>query len=171
MIRMWCGSTPYAQPFLLVNNGGARTRRHIPDFLLVTKDGGVSVVDVKPKARLVDSKVIDTFSWAGEVIAARGWGFEVWSEPSPQVLANVRFLAGYRRPESFSLAVLDDVLDTIMDGQSTVRGIEHLLAARWPRLVVRSHLLHLLHLLWRGDIVADLEAPLDGATRVRRVAA
>jgi hypothetical protein len=31
----------------------------------------------------------------------------VWSEPDPQLLANVRFLAAYRRPEMFDSILLE----------------------------------------------------------------
>jgi len=41
-----------AQPFLLTAPSGGRTRRHVPDFLLAGRDGGVCVVNVKPADQL-----------------------------------------------------------------------------------------------------------------------
>ena len=38
-----------------------------------------------------------TCEWTRLVLIARGWRYEVWSEPPPIELENVRFLAGYRR--------------------------------------------------------------------------
>ncbi len=35
-----------AQSFLLAGADGTRTRRHVPDLLLVSADGAVTVVDV-----------------------------------------------------------------------------------------------------------------------------
>ncbi|WP_435057748.1 hypothetical protein [Streptomyces sp. bgisy060] len=40
--------------------------------------------------------------WAREIVLALGWDFEVWSEPPEAELANLHFLAGYRRDWLFS---------------------------------------------------------------------
>jgi hypothetical protein len=85
-----------AQPFLVAGPGNGRTRRHVPDFLLVDRSGLVTVVNVKPADRLADPKVAQSLGWAGTVFAARGWRHEVWSQAPPEVLANVRFLAACR---------------------------------------------------------------------------
>jgi hypothetical protein len=42
----------------------------------------------------------------------RGWGFEAWSGADPQLLANVRFLAGYRHGSVITGDVIPAVLDT-----------------------------------------------------------
>lgn len=42
-------------------------------------------------------EVAATFEWAREVVEARGWRYEVATEPSVVELENVRFLAGYWR--------------------------------------------------------------------------
>ena len=39
-----------------------------------------------------------------------GWEYEIWSGADPVLLANVRFLAGYRRPGLLPETLLDDVL-------------------------------------------------------------
>ncbi|WP_232330302.1 TnsA-like heteromeric transposase endonuclease subunit [Nocardia fusca] len=85
-----------AQPFRLRVEIGGRGRRHIPDFLLHTGSGPV-VADVKPAKRLQNPEVAFTFEWTEQAVAARGWRYEVWSEPEPIELGNIRFLAGYRR--------------------------------------------------------------------------
>jgi hypothetical protein len=38
-----------------------------------------------------------TFGWAADLAGRLGWRFAVFSEPESAVLANVRFLSGYRR--------------------------------------------------------------------------
>ena len=48
-----------------------------------------------------------TFGWTGQLAQGLGWQFEVFSEPEPGVLANVRFLAGYRRGWQFDVSVLE----------------------------------------------------------------
>ena len=100
----------YAQPFRLVAAVGGRIRRHVPDFLVEDGDGGLTVVDVKPRRRLGDEKVKFTFGWTAGLAGSLGWGFGVFSEPEPGVLANVRFLSGYRRVRQFDPAVLEKTL-------------------------------------------------------------
>ena len=82
-----------AQPFLVRD----AERRHVPDFLLQRADGSVLIVNVKPAAQMQDERVADALAWAGRVFFERGWEHEVWSGTDGQLLANVRFLAGYRR--------------------------------------------------------------------------
>jgi len=48
--------------------------------------------------------------------------------------------------------------------QSTVSGIEAALAPQYPAETVRPVV---LHLLWSGDLLAVLRAPLGGATSIR----
>jgi hypothetical protein len=153
----------YAQPFLLTATVSGRVRRHVPDFLLVGADGGLLVVDVKPRARLGKPQVADVLAWAGEVIRARGWGFEVWSEPDPLLLANVRFLAGYRRPDLFDPVVLEAVRSATAEPVS-IQAVESILSPRWPTAVVRPHV---LHLLWSGRLGTDLGGQLGGTSLVR----
>ena len=156
-------SAIYAQPFLLTATMDAVQRRHVPDFLLVGADGDLLVVDVKPRARLADAVVAATLAWAGQLIRDEGWEFEVWSEPDPVVLANVRFLAGYRRPEMFDPLVLAAVQAATADPVS-VGQVEQTFAGDWPVWRVRPHV---LHLLWSGHLAADLGRPLGGTSLVR----
>jgi hypothetical protein len=82
-----------AQPFLVSDS----ERRHVPDFLLARVDGSVLIVNVKPARRLDDPRVAAALAWAGRIFAVRGWQHEIWSGADPYLLANLRFLAGYRR--------------------------------------------------------------------------
>ena len=82
-----------AQPFLLAD----ADRRHVPDFLL--ESGGWVGGDRQRQAgrsarRRACRRGVGV---GGAVFAGRGWEHEVWSGTDAQLLANVRFLAGYRR--------------------------------------------------------------------------
>ncbi|MFJ8545518.1 TnsA-like heteromeric transposase endonuclease subunit [Streptomyces sp. NPDC093586] len=92
-----------AQPFLLKAVVEGRLRRHVPDYPLLTDDGPV-LVDVKPRHRLERPKVAFACAWTRAAVASRGRRYEVWSEPDPHELENVRFLAGYRRDWLFEMA-------------------------------------------------------------------
>jgi hypothetical protein len=156
--------TIVAQPFQLSARIDGRMRRHVPDFLLRDGSGTATVVDVKPAGLLAEPTVTRTLAWAGELIEARGWRFEVWSGCDGVLLTNMRFLAGYRRSWLFSEDLLDEVLASVGDGD-TIAAIERRLAPRQQARTVRPAL---LHLLWRGEVTADLHQVLGGATTLRR---
>ena len=115
------------------------------------------IVNVKPAERLGDERVADALAWAGRVFAERGWEHEVWSGADAQLLANVRFLAGYRRA-----ALIEPVtgVEAILRAGAvlTIAGAEAALrdaGVAEPRPVV-------LRLLWSGRLRADLQRPLTG---------
>jgi hypothetical protein len=154
-----------AQPFLVTAPAeDGRTRRHVPDFLLVDCSGLVTVVNVKPADRLGDPKVARSLKWAGTVFESRGWRHEVWSQAPPAVLANVRFLAAYRHQ-----ARVPAELTAWVGGRTGVPVSIAELEAAWPEQAdgIRSAA---LHLLWRGDLTADLTRPLSAATVLERAA-
>jgi hypothetical protein len=147
-----------AQPLLLIDQG----RRHVPDFLLERVDGSVVIVNVKPVERLTDQRVAEALNWAGHLFAERGWEHEVWSGTDAQLLANVRWLAGYRRP-------------------ALIQRTAHLLGAIWPAGTVMTlgaaeaalrdaGVLEprpvVLGLLWSGSLRADLHEPVTSESEV-----
>jgi hypothetical protein len=153
-----------AQPFRLVCEVAGKVRGHVPDFLLLTADGGVQVVDVKPLRRLDDPVVRSTFDWTREVITSRGWAFEVWSEPDLVLLGNVRFLAGHRRGWLFDTELVEDAYAAAGDGMS-VGEVERSLTGRWPAALARGAL---MHLLWTGGLRTDLSRPLSSMHLLER---
>jgi hypothetical protein len=155
--------TIVAQPFQLSARINGQIRRHVPDFLLRDRSGAATVVDVKPAGLLAEPTVARTVAWAGELMETRGWRFEVWSGCDGVLLTNVRFLAGYRRSWLFSEDLLTEVLAAVGDGD-TVAAVERRLAPRQQAGTARPAL---LHLLWHGEVVADLHQVLGGATTLR----
>jgi hypothetical protein len=158
-----------AQPFQLTGPDGSQVRRHVPDLLLVSGDGGVTVVDVKAAARLEDPLVQAQFSWTRELASCRGWDFETWSGAERHLIENVRFLAGYRRSSVISADLIPPVLEAACR-QAAIGSIEQALAGCHPVALVRPAV---LHLLWTGRLQADLGSPLSADTLVspRREAA
>ncbi|WP_144121024.1 MULTISPECIES: TnsA-like heteromeric transposase endonuclease subunit [Catellatospora] len=153
-----------AQPFLLHAVVGGAHRRHVPDFLLVVDDRAV-IVDVKPARRLVDATVAATLAWTAEVVALRGMRYEVWTEPPEVELANVRFLAGYRRAWLFDADLVARLSAADLDGATV--SVAAGCAAGWPAPVARAAV---LHLMWTGHLVFDMAVRLSGATVLRRPA-
>jgi hypothetical protein len=153
-----------AQPFLLKTEVDGKVRNHIPDYLLLTDDVPL-VVDVKPRHRLEKPEVAFTFAWTREVVMSRGWRYEVWSEPDPYVLENVRFLAGYRRDWLFDPDLLAALRAAELDGMSL--GDAFRLLPEKPRPLVKSAV---LHLLWSGRVTTALDRPLSPGHVLRRSA-
>jgi len=156
----------YAQPCLVEAPVEGRVRRHVPDFLLVSRDGGVEVVNVKPAGRLEDPKVARALAWPGELVRSHGWRYEVWSGTDPVVMANVRFLAAYRRPWVVDQELVARAWEAVHDREE-LSVTEHRLASTAAVEQVRPAL---LSLLWSGRLFTDLSQPLSGASMLRRVA-
>jgi hypothetical protein len=153
-----------AQPFLLRASVDRKPRKHIPDYLLITDTGPV-VVDVKPARRLADPKVAFTFEWTRELVEARGWRYEVATEPIAVELENVRFLAGYRRDWLFRSELLAQLREKNLDGSPFGDALRCL-----PGEPIHHVKSAVLHLLWRQELLIDLSEPLSGRTELRRPA-
>lgn len=153
-----------SQPFLIEATVSGQTRRHVPDFALIDRQGLITIVNVKPASRLGDAKVAATLAWAGMALGLRGWRHEVWSGAPEVLLANVRFLAGYRRRDRFDGALLDNVLAAVAEPRS-IGGVEARCSAVGPPALIRPAL---LHLLWSGAVLADLGHLLSGETILER---
>ena len=81
-------------------------------------DASALLVNVKPAARLADPEVARALDWPGRLAREHGWNYEVWSGADPVFLANVRFLAGYRRPWLLPADLADAVLAAFRPGDT-----------------------------------------------------
>lgn len=151
-----------AQPFQLRGDDGDRPRRHVPDLLLINSSGLVTIVDVKPAHRVSDPDVAAVFAWTEQLAAARGWAFEIWTGADATLLANVQFLAGYRR-RSVIREELVPVAMELAPSYQTLGQLESALADYGPIELARPVV---LHLLWSGSLRADLNRPLHADMRV-----
>jgi hypothetical protein len=146
-----------AQPFLLKALVSGRARRHVPDFLLVHADRSVHVVNVKPAERLADPRIAEALAWPGRLFQANGWEHEVWSGADPVLLANLRFLAGYRRPGLQPDSLLDEVLAAVSPGDTIGDVTGRVSGAHRPGEVKAA----VLRLLWQQRLATDLHGHLD----------
>lgn len=153
-----------AQPFLLQTVLDGKIRKHIPDYLLLTDQVPV-IVDVKPLHRVSRPEVAFTFDWTRQAVEARGWKYEVWSEPPTVELENVRFLAGYRRDWLFSGALLEELRGIDLDGVPLGRAAACLPGRPGPQVRSAIH-----HLLWTQSLVTDLDQPLGPSHTLRQPA-
>ena len=146
-----------AQPFLLQARVTGAARRHVPDFLPVHADKSVTVVNVKPADKLADPQIAEALAWPRRLIEDHGWQYEIWSGADPVLLANLRFLAGYRRPGLLPEELLDEVLAATRPGD-TIGGVTgRVSGTRRPGDVKPA----VLRLLWQQRLATDLHTRLD----------
>ncbi|MFB7189054.1 TnsA-like heteromeric transposase endonuclease subunit [Streptomyces sp. NPDC056230] len=108
-----------AQPFLLSTTVDDRLWRPVPDLLVLReRTCRWSWTSIKPRHLLIRLKVSFVLGWAREVVLSRGWDFEVWCEPPEAELANLRFLAGYRRDWLFDETLLAEIREADLFGAS-----------------------------------------------------
>lgn len=156
----------YAQPCRLRARVGGRWRLHVPDFLLVLADGGVRVVNVKPADRLLDPKIAEALAWPKDLLEGHGWQYEIWSGADPVLLANVRFLAAYRRAGVVPAEDVERAWEVVRDGDPLAVA-ERRLAVGCSVEDVRPAI---LALVWSRRLSVDLNRPIDGDSVLRRAA-
>jgi hypothetical protein len=150
-----------AQPFRLEFPTRPKPTWRVPDFLLSTDHGAV-VVDVTWPERLKEPELATRLTLTRELLDRRGWIHAVVTDYPADFLANVRFLAGFRRDwliNQEALAVLRSQRESLV-GMSL--GEVTLNIHPLPAALIRSAL---FHLLWRGEVVVDLATRLNPSTR------
>lgn len=149
-----------SQPFTLYwRDGRGDERRHTPDYFARVVDGSALVVDVKPVAR-VRQRDAEAFAMTARMCDVVGWTFRHIAEQDPVLLANLRWLAGYRHPRngraSLTAAILGAfaVPTALFDGAAAVGDPIGVLPA-------------IYHLLWRQVLSTDLAlTPLNSSSLV-----
>ena len=145
------------QPFEMTGWCAGRSRRHVPDIMLRMTSGQVRIVDVKPEYRLEDPDTAAVFDWTGEICAIRGWDYEVWTGASAVLLRNTKFLGASRRRSLANDDELRSLLVDFIEHRSLGETIAMLASLHGGEYFVRTAL---LHLLWRGVLVSDMETSL-----------
>lgn len=149
-----------AQPLMLHFERSGETFRHVPDFLVWREGGGVTVVDVKRSEQAGASRNRRAFESTEVACQHLGWGFEVRTEPDDTYLANVKWLAGYRRRPPRFEATARELVGGCADGAVSVR---QLLAQMEQPLLARPAL---FHLLWKRVLKFDMTAILEEGSLV-----
>lgn len=142
-----------SQPFWLFwTTAEGKARSHAPDYFARLADGSALVLDVRPVDRIKPRDQV-AFDATREVCEALGWRYEVVGTPPAALLANVRWLAGYRHPRhrlpdvAAALRAVFACPVGLLDGAEQVGD---------PIAVLPV----LFHLLWRRELHTDLHRPL-----------
>lgn len=152
------------QPFEMDLSRLGPKMAHTPDFLLWTKSRGMVVCDVKPSDLSLDPRFVEHVKETTKVCEALGWKYDLLTEPDSQVLANLRWLAGYRdQPRDFDndrASILE-----ALDGGEPLTIQELLLRCTRPVLGRTV----LMNLIWDHTLRIDLSLPIQPASLIRRV--
>jgi hypothetical protein len=141
--------------------GASRVRR-ISDYLVCTRSGPV-IIDVKGARSLQNPDIAGILDTTRRMVEACGWRYEIVSEPAKVEFANVRFLAGYRRPELVDPELLSAIKELVLDTGDVSVG-EVVASTAYPK---HAALPALMHLLWRQMFVFDLSRRLCLDTVIR----
>lgn len=156
-----------SQPFWLCwTTAAGKARRHAPDFLVEvaggttkgTSESSVLVLDSRPLELIEDTDRV-VFEATGRACAALGWRYAVWDRLQGVVVANQRWLAGYRHPRCYSEPVAEALLEVFTAPQPLMDGAE---AVGDPIATLPV----LYHLLWTRRLLADLSLVLSDRTIV-----
>ncbi len=147
------------QPFALHFKSDGKARLHTPDFLLWLEGNQRLLVNVKPR-RYVDRPLNQrSFQACNELCETLGWSYVTLSEPNPIFLANLNWLAGYRRiPANFS-----QYAKSIIEKAAIRRPIQDLLKGVGPESLVRPVL---FFLMWKRQLDFDTRSLLSNTSEV-----
>jgi hypothetical protein len=141
-----------AQPFgFRFTDAAGVDREHVPDFYLSTTTGGV-VVDVRPDG-LVEAVDEEKFDATARLCGELGMGYRRVGDVPPVLMANLRWLAGYRHDRACDATLAARVRAVVEEGKRLRIGavVE---AVGDPVAVLPT----VFHLLWSHRLIADVAA-------------
>lgn len=148
-----------SQPFWLYwGDKAGKPVSHAPDFFARWADGSAVVIDCRPAERR-GPRDMAKFAATEQACTLNGWDYRLVGAADAIVTANVRWLSGYRHPRHLLpevAAVLREVFTTPTALMAGARAVGDPIAV----------LPVLFHLLWCGELTADLSVPFHEATVV-----
>lgn len=149
-----------SQPFWLhwADEAGSLVS-HAPDYFARRADGSAVVLDCRPAERR-KPRDMEKFEATARACALAGWEYRLAGAADPVVTANLRWLAGYRHPRYRAEPAAGLLRQVFSAGAPLMAGAG---AAGDPIATLPV----LFHLLWTGELAADLPVPLGEHTLVR----
>ena len=147
-----------SQPFWLRWPGeGGRPVSHAPDYFARMRDGSGLVLDVRADD-MVGLEDAGVFEMTARACQSVGWAYRRSGVPDPVLTANVRWLAGYRHPRCRG-GRADLLLEAFAAPAGLLEGVR---SVGDPLAVLPAA----YHLLWTGELSADLTGNLLAAATV-----
>lgn len=148
-----------SQPFWLRwSDGSGRPMEHVPDYFARRADGSAVMIDCRPVERRPSRDVVK-FEATARACALRGWEYRLVGAAEEVLMANVRWLAGYRHPRHRLPEVAEAFEQVFGTPTPLLAGAQ---AVGDPIAVLPV----LFHLLWLHELAADLSVPLHPGTVV-----
>src|SRR5262249_30563374 len=138
--------------------GGGVGVSHAPDYFARRADGSAVGVDCRPAERRKPADVAKVEATA-RACALAGGEYELRGATDPVVAADLRWLAGYRHPRHRVAGTAGALLEAFAVPAPLMCGAG---AAGDPVATLPV----LFHLLWRGELAADLSVRLGEHTLV-----
>ncbi len=139
-----------SQPFVLHYQYETKIYRHTPDFFVRYIDGNGEVVNVKPRQFVQKENNVRAFEACRDAAIEMGCAYSTRSELEAIYLANLGWLAGYRRPP----AGLEIYVESIISAIDRPSPIQEVLARVEANSALTQPVLY--HLLWTGWLATDL---------------
>ncbi len=137
-----------SQPFLLSFKWEGKNYTHVPDFLLILKDGTRLLVNAKPKRHLSSARSMRSFSACTYLAERLNWEYVTRSEPPPEYATNINWLNGYKRRPFALEKFRNELLDRAKQGLSIGFALRELEPTAFARPV-------LFYLMWSRQIGFD----------------
>ncbi|MFI9355561.1 TnsA-like heteromeric transposase endonuclease subunit [Streptomyces lydicus] len=148
-----------SQPFWLFwTSETGKAISHAPDYFARRGDGSAIVIDCRPADRRKprDWAKFEATQRACELL---GWEFRLVGAPDQIVVANVRWLAGYRHARHRLEPIASTLLEVFAEPHPLMDGA---FLAGDPISVLPV----LFHLLWKHELSVDVSVPLHAASPV-----
>lgn len=147
------------QPMWLCGRAGGKHWEHRPDLFVRHADGTASVVEVKTERRAAEFRRSDRHAHIVAACEEVGWEYKVVTEPDPQTMANVAWLAGYRHDISDPHGTQDALVAACTAPTPLVELVEQVDDPLFA-------LPHLWRALWLHRLTVDLTQPIRSWTLV-----
>lgn len=90
-----------SQPFRITLPPSLPQSSHVPDYFIRLADGSAAVIDVRPDNRVTPADQ-EIFQATADLCATVGWAYRRLGGLPPVLLANLRWLSGYRHRGAFA---------------------------------------------------------------------
>lgn len=134
-----------AQPVLL--RVGDRT--HVPDILVLHRDGTQTLFDVKP-ASLLTPRTREQFEMTKTVCRQVGWSYRVLTERVPQTRVNLDYLAQFRQDE-YECVEMSTVTAQYRDGWTVADLVDAV-----PAATTTAARAYAMNILWQRELAIDM---------------
>jgi hypothetical protein len=150
-----------SQPINIEFTLAGKTYNHVPDFLLIRKDGSKFLLNVKPLRFINSAKNERAFAACADLCKELNWDYATRSEPNPVYAANINWLLGYRR-KPIGLEKFTDLFEAHLTSKTTISEV---LKFAEPEALSRPVL---FHLLWLKKIHFNPSIILDDSSEIWR---